>query len=320
MNKPFSISTTDAQVVSAVKDTLNIAAAASLLSLPKTTLSSILSKLEKKLENHLFIRKQGSGEVTITDFGYDIIPKLEKILWISENIRSQTDLQNGQFNTGKISIVATQTILESFFAPYVQAFVENNPHITLTLHQKDSNIYYQPQASDIFIGCWEDNAENYIYLPFHRFRQKLWASQSYLDRTGTIDEVTDVEHRHIILEQSTFNQDQIFRRAGISLIEQDFTFVKTGPRISDVLAEQGVGIIAASEETVRLTKLKLVPVLPQIEGGDVPFFVKTDKNFMENPLAQFVTDWIFQCRDQALKSIGMDPQSEHAPFLGADQS
>lgn len=318
--KNYSINTTEAQVISAIKDTLNIAAAAMSLDIPKTTLSSILSKMEKKLQKQIFVRKQGSGEVTITEFGHEIIPKLEKILWITESIRPKARIERNKHNTGKISIISTQTILEGFLAPYLREFVEKNPEVKLTLHQKDGDFFYQPQATDIFIGCWEYNTENYLYFPFHRFKQKLWAAQSYLDATGPINSIDDITRRRIILGQRLVSQehysgnDFIVRRLGIPLSAPNIIYVRSGPRILDVLAEKGIGLIASSEETTRLNHLNLVNVLPDIEGEEVAFFVKADKKFLENPLAKFVTDWIFQCRDQALKSIGLQPQTQYNAF------
>lgn len=321
--KSFSLNTNDAQVVSAIKDTMNIAAAAAVLKIPKTTLSSTLSKLEKKLGGILFIRKQGSGEVTITDFGHEIIPKLEKILWISESMRPKKGIEGERYNAGKVCITSTQTILESFLGRYIPEFLQENPDIRLTLNQRDGGFYYHPQANEIFIGCWEYNTENFLYLPYHRFTQKLWASRKYLDKSPPIATIEDMMYHRIILAQVHQNQehysgnDFVVRRLGIPLSAPNIVYVRSGPRMLDVLAEEGGGVIASSYETTRLNNLHLEPVLPEVEGEEVSFFVKIDKKFMENPLAKYVTDWIFKCRDRALREIDSEPQSPYVPFYNA---
>jgi len=322
--KYFSVSTTEALIIRAIKDTLNIAGAAISLGIPKTTLSSILAKLERKLKNQIFIRKQGSGEVTITEFGQEVIPKLEKILWISDTMRPKDHEINKRHNAGKISIVSTQTILEGFICPYLAEFLDENPELCVTLTQRDEGLFYHPNINDIFIGCWEHNTENYSYLPFHVFKQRLWASQQYMDQRGPITSIEEVlDHRLVLLKKMSSNEhyfgnDFIVRRLGLPLMAPNIVYVRSGPRILDVVAEQGVGIMVSSEETTKLNGLKLVPVLPDLVGEAVNLFLKIDLNFIETPLACFVTDWIFACRDRALKSIGLSPVWEHNPLFSQE--
>ena len=321
MSKNFCISTSEAQVVSAIKETMNIAGAAQSLGIPKTTLSSTLAKIEKKLQNTIFVRKQGSGEVKITDFGHEVIPKLEKIIWIAESFKPAKEPVKKAYNAGKINIISTQTFLESFIAPYVGEFLEKNPEIRLSLHQKDSDYYYQPKSNDIFVGCWEYNTENYTYLPYHDFCQKLWASELYLETHGAIHSVDDLIKHRLLIVQTSVNQehysgnDFIVRRLGIPLSSQNIIYVRTGLRVVDVLAENGVGIIAASEETTLLNGLNVRPVLPDIQGEYVSFYVKVEKKFIETPLAKYVIDWIYSCRDKSLQKIGKESKVEYAPFL-----
>ena len=320
MSKDFCISTTEAQAVSAIRDTMNISAAAKLLGIPKTTLSSTLAKVEKKLQNTIFVRKQGSGEVKVTQFGEETIPKLEKIIWVTESLKPTKEIAKNSYNAGKVNIISTQTFLESFIAPYLKEFIDENPDIKISLHQKDNDCYHQPKVNDIFIGCREYNIENYHYIHFHDFCQKLWASKSYIHTHGTIDNVDKLlKHRLLIVETSNNKEhpsgnDFIVRRLGIPLSSQNVVYVRTGLRIVDVLAEKGVGIIAASEETTLLNNLKVEPVLSDIHGAYVSFYVKVEKRFIETPLTQYVLNWIFSCRDKALKSIGKEPKTNYEPF------
>ncbi len=317
--KDFTLNTTEAQVVSAVKKMMNIAGAAQSLGVPKTTLSSILSKLERKLDNQIFIRKQGSGAVIVTEFGHEVIPKLEKLLWIAESMGVNDAPANDKYNTGALSIMSTQTILESFICPYLFDFVNENPEIDLNLHQKDADYFFQPQPHELFIGCWENNTENYLYIPFHSFKQKLWASKKYLEAFGNINSLDDLpKHRLIlmkgVLEDEHFKaNDFVMRRLGLPISKVN-VITAAGPRVFDVLAEQGLGVIASSWETCKLNHLDVVPVLPELEGEAVPLFLKIDKRFIEHPLAQYAADWIFSCRDRALRSIGVAPQIEYIPF------
>lgn len=317
----FSLSSAEAVVVCAVKSTLNIATAAHSLGMPKTTLSSILSKLEKKLGNQIFIRKQGSGSITVTEYGHQIIPKLEKILWISESLKPRNEDKDTRYNAGKVALMSTQTILEGFLCPYLADFLDENPEMRVTLSQIDDLYYFgQSKPHEVFIGCWKDNTENYLYIPFHHFKQRLWASKEYLERYGAITCLEDLRTKRLILHRGILDTDEVvyndfvLKQLGISSSQIDVLNV-TGPRIFDVLAENGVGIIASSEETTRLSNLDVVPILPEISGEAVHIFVKVDRKFIETPLARYMVDWIFACRDAALLKIGVKPQTVYKPFF-----
>ncbi len=194
----FSIGTNEAKVVCVVKETKSMALAAQELNIPRTTLMSILGRLEKKLGSLIFNRKQGSGEVTVTEYGESVIPKLEKIAWLGESVRTKTILWGSKYNEGEVSFITTQTLFDSFFITHITKFMDQNPNIRLSLFPK-SRYLDQQDINGIFIGQWEDDSESYKYFPFYSFKQKLWASNSYIEKHGKITEVDDlVRHRFIV--------------------------------------------------------------------------------------------------------------------------
>lgn len=71
----------------------------------------------------------------------------------------------------------------------------------------------------------------------------------------------------------------------------------------DVLAEYDLGIIASSEETVRLSGLRLVPFLPEYVGDTIEFFVRVNKQFFLTDKCQAFLKWIFECRDRSLAKL-----------------
>ena len=96
--------------------------------------------------------------------------------------------------------------------------------------------------------------------------------------------------------------------------EQNNIIDVAGPRTVDVLTENGLGIMIASEETVKLSNLKLEMILPEVAGDVIELFLRVDKVFMETPIAKYAIDWIFKCRDQALKSINIKPTTKYTLF------
>ncbi len=314
----FSISTSEAKVVCVVKETKNMALAAKELNLPRTTLMSMLGRLEKKLGSLIFHRKQGSGEVSITEYGETVIPKLEKIAWLGESVRSKTVLWGNKHNEGELSFIATQTLFDSFFIKYLTKFLDLNPEIRLTLFPK-AKYMDQQDVNGIFIGQWADDSESYKYFPFYNFRQKLWASADYLEKHGKITEVDDlVRHRFIVLQdpgtkKNVYGNDLALRTLAKSTCELKVVH-SVDPRTMDKLCELGGGVISSSEETIKLGGFKVQRVLPRIEGESVELYVKVDKKFLESEFAKYFIDWIFACRDESLKQIGITTYTKHKPL------
>jgi hypothetical protein len=175
-------------------------------------------------------------------------------------------------------------------------------------------------VNEIFIGCWEDNMENYEYFFFHTYAQTLWASEAYLNSNPPINDMDDLkghtiiclrsinEHEHITTQDSFFKKIAHIKN-GIKVLSV------AGPRATDVLAEHGAGLILCASESVSLCGLNLKPVLPQMVGEVVSIYVKVHKQFLKWPLGKFMVNWIFECRNKALKSIGVQPKEQEPLYI-----
>jgi len=298
---------------------LNMQSASNALKIPKSTLQKHLESVEKKLGTKIFDRFQKSGEMTVTQFGKSIIPKIQNILWIAGSLSMMDKFSKDSPNRGEVSVMSTQTILENYVCPYVRDLLIKNPELTLSIKQKDENYYSQTTLNEVFIGCWEDNTETYEYIPFHTYTQKLWASSAYLESSPPIKTISDLKgHTLICLRSINENehistQDSLFRQLGPLRTVIKILNV-AGPRTTDVLAENGAGILVTAPETVKLCGLNLIPVLPEISGETVQIYVKIHKQLLQWPLGKFIVDWIFSCRDASFRKIGAFTE-KHIPLL-----
>jgi len=309
----------DVQVACTIKSTLNLAKAAKRLSMPRATLVASLLRLERRLDNRIFERRQGSGVVTPTFYGETIIPMLEQLLWMHKNIIKHNDFSSNKNGMKEAVVTSTQTLLEGFILPYLKNFLTQHEGVRVGLHQIDDILISNQGINHIHLGLWLDDIKNYSYFPFHNFRQKLWASPAYLEKAGTPLKVEDLLSHHILAQKSVNEHDMAVGNDLISRIlaqhaETIHIVDVSGPRVVDRMAELGLGIMIASEETVKLSDLNLQRVLPDFMGDSVEIFVRVNKNFLNTPLAQFIVDWIFECRDLALENIGMPPSIPYKPF------
>ncbi len=307
------------QSVIAVSKCLNMGAAAATLQIPKSSLQKHIEAVERKLGDKLFNRAQKSGEISLTAYGQTILPKIETIVSLAGSLSISDKFSKDDHTSGEVGIMSTQTILESYVAPFVPSLLRKNPNIDLYLKQKDENYFGQPPLNEIFIGCWDDDPEIYEYIPFYTFRQKLFASKEYLKHHPKINSINDLKGKTLIVlksiqaNESIVQQEPFLRKLGLARNEIKFLRI-SGPRTSDLVAENGGGILLCAPESVKLCGLNLEEVLPSITGNEIEIYLKVHKQFLQWPLAKYMIDWIFENRDKAFKKIGVIPQ-KHAPLF-----
>ena len=96
---------------------------------------------------------------------------------------------------------------------------------------------------------------------------------------------------------------------------ETFTVVNVhGARAIDVLAEEGVGFMRASRETVALCDLKVQPIVPSYDAGDIDLYARVRREFMYTNKAAIMLNWIFECRDKQLAKINMKPNCPYVPL------
>ena len=308
----------DAQVAVTIKNTMGLAKAAKVLGMPRPTLMASIMRLERKLDNQLFYRKQGSGEVIVTEYGKDALPHLERMLWIYEELQSKKSVDANGKEVGSFGIISTQTFLECFMAPYAVDFVSSHPLIKVSIRQNDNVLSESQKINDIFIGSSTGDSDRFTYITFHTFCQKLWASPEYLELHGRPTDLKDLKNHRLLMHKNVNQNEKLKYDSLITQLypyfEQNNIIDVAGPRTVDVLTENGLGIMIASEETVKLSNLKLEMILPEVAGDVIELFLRVDKVFMETPIAKYAIDWIFKCRDQALKSINIKPTTKYTLF------
>lgn len=309
----------DVHIACTIKETLNLAKAAKKIEIPRATLVASLLRLERRLGHRIFERRQGSGVVKLTEYGTFILPMFDQLLWIHKNITTYKEFSVDGKNVGEVIIHSTQTLLEGFIIPQLQDFLKENDQLRVNIYQDDDFSSVHQEINDIYIGAWLGNTEHYAYFPFHSFRHKLWASPKYLDKVGRPKSLNDLVNHSILVQKNPNEKDtvvgnDIISRTLAENIDTINILTVAGPRAADIMTEQGLGIMISSEETVSLCGLKVERVLPEFEGDSVDTFVRVRKEFLKTPLAQFIVDWIFQCRDMGLKRIGIRPSFPYNPF------
>ena len=157
----------------------------------------------------------------------------------------------------------------------------------------------------------KNDGDVYTYFPYHAFVQRLWASEDYLKKRGQIRNVHDL-YRHTLLFQRGIigNNKAVGVPAQIkaTVSHTDIrTFDISGSGAVDFLCEAGLGIMNGSEETTKLSGLKVVRVLDRVDGETIKVYIKVAQKFMAKRAAKEFINWLFECRDKTLKKVGIKP-------------
>lgn len=205
------INSQEVLIITTFKEELNTEKAIEKLGIPRATALTSLRRFQEKIRIKNFdIHK--NGNVEITDDGKAVIEDICKIAGGFDKFYNNIGCAYQTSFSGDIHLSSTQTLLECFFAPYISAFTEKNREIHFHIHQIDSFFHPNQRYSEFFLCplTSEDDISNYEYIPFHKFQQKLWASEGFLKKNGPIYSLKDVSGKNIIFLNSAFPESALF--------------------------------------------------------------------------------------------------------------
>jgi len=114
----------------------NFTNAAKKLFISQPAISKSISSLEKELNAKLFYRS--ARGVTLTESGQLLYNQLEIAFHAIENGEKQLQ-RNEEIGAGHLSIGVSTTLCKYVLLPYLQKFVKQYPHITLSIHCQPSH-------------------------------------------------------------------------------------------------------------------------------------------------------------------------------------
>lgn len=308
--KKINFSVNEARAVTTLEKTLNVASAAKELDVSPNALNISISRTEQKIGCTLFMRKQKTGEVTISPGVEHVISYMKTITNAADLIEDQNKTWSSDTTAGQIILTTTQTIMEHFLAPYLVEFINKNPQLNVSFKQEEPQETDSFFTNEIFITSHRELDDGYEYFPFHAFTQRYWANKKYLERFGSPQSMEDLFHHRLLLGRDLKDPRTLFSVGGNPVnfppnVSRSYEI--QNPAMVDCLCEKGLGVMVAFEESVKLSKLKVENIFPRIKGEKVDIFVKVNREFLKTPVARYFIDWLFECRNKVLKNIGTRP-------------
>jgi DNA-binding transcriptional LysR family regulator len=310
----LNISTYEALLFCKLYETGNTTEVAQYLGVSTAQVSVGIGRLEKKLGTPpLFIRNRRQGKFVPTNVAEKIEQNMQCI------VRFSREISDAQESDDKhVSITSSHTVLEYFLGPYVPSFFEEHPDIRMGFKQDDNLKSKQYALNEILMTCCLDDNPLYHYIPYHSFQQKLWASPEYIDKYGNPTSVQELKTHRLLMRRGTDDPRALFGSSFIKTQLREDEKIRLHDiysiRLIDILCERGCGIMACAEESVKLAKLRLEQVYQDFKGDEVTLYVCVGKDFLKRDIGKMVVNWIFKCRNESFRAIGVAPSHPFTPF------
>ncbi|MFA6219637.1 MAG: LysR family transcriptional regulator [Erythrobacter sp.] len=184
----------DYRALVAVIDAGNFTAAAALLGLPRSTLSTIISSLEDRLGARLLHRT--TRAVTPTEEGLRLAHRARGV--IDEAHGLETMFRKGTAISGRVRMSMPGRIAHHIVIPALPRFLEEHPDLLLDLRISDDRLDLVSEGLDLVlrVGMLEDSSLICRRLTMLRFVN--CAAPVYLERCGTPASCKELSHHRAV--------------------------------------------------------------------------------------------------------------------------
>lgn len=241
-----------------------------ILGKSQPAISDRLKRFQRDLGIQLYV--VGKHGIVLTPNGELLFERAQKILAEVENLKHSLLFSNearGQLRASTTHAMASQIIVQA-----LPRFMEEYPHIDLTLLADDKPLDLIIRETDVAIRPHMGDAPHLEQKPLMRFHIQLFASEEYLARNGTPKVVSDLEN-HILLsypEDIAQPYMGVNWHLGLTPNKRRCHFKVNSSHALQKAAEMGMGIMSLSREAIILNKTKVVRVLPEINGPIVDIY------------------------------------------------
>lgn len=164
----------------------SISKAAKMLYISQPAISKSILRLEESLELHLFARS--SKGVSLTPEGKIFYEYLQEAFAAIEAGENQL-LKIKQYHIGKISIGTSNTLCKYILLPYLNTFINENPHTTVSISTGSSDetiSLLEENKIDIGLVAKPKKINNMSFIKIMEIHDVFVTSPSYLNSLGQI--------------------------------------------------------------------------------------------------------------------------------------
>lgn len=294
------------RIFHAVADAGSLTHAGDTLHLSQSAVSRQIRALEESLSTILFHRH--ARGLILTEQGellFDATRAMSRRL----EAASARIKDSAEEVFGELRVTTTTGFGTLWLAPRLPALYEKYPDLNIDLMLEERVLDLPMREADVAIRMKEPSQADLIRKKLMSVRMRLYASQTYLDRAGKIEQIEEIgDHRLICQSPSAFQVS-----AGATLVQYLLSYDK--PKLlhvnnyfgvlQAVLSDLGIGVLP---DYVAHESEQLVQVLPEIESGEVPVFLAYPEELRQSKrimaFRDFVQDEIFAHRRKIRDKTG----------------
>ena len=246
------------------------------LSMPKSTLSERIKRLEKSLGVQLLNRT--TRKIELTEAGEMYFDKAQKI--IDDALATHELISDfGQGVHGEVRISLPVDFAYELIAPIIPKFCERYPDIRLSFDLDSRKVDLVSEPYDVVIRLWTADSDSLVNHLSFDLDGGLYASPDYLNAHGnpqTPDEL--YQHKLIRIKAGYNRQWRLFDRQGVeTIIHADGSLFSNSLGFTLRLGLQGLGVVALPHMVVEsaVKAGALVRVLPDWELMPIRVYVLT---------------------------------------------
>ncbi len=293
------------RIFHAVADAGSLTHAGDKLNLSQSAVSRQIRALEEALNATLFHRH--ARGLILTEQGellFDATAAMSKRLEAaSARIR---DSEEEVF--GELRVTTTFGFGALWLAPRLPKLYEKYPDLKVDLMLEERVLDLPMREADVAIRMKEPSQADLIRKKLMTIRMCLFASRDYLDREGTLNDLSDIVDHRLICQNPSSAQVA----AGASLVQHLMTYdIRSLLTVNNyfgvlqgVLHNLGIGVLP---DYITEDFPELIRVLPDLESAEVPVFLAYPEELRQSKriaaFRDFVQDEIIQHRKQ-LRQMG----------------
>jgi LysR family transcriptional regulator, transcriptional activator for dmlA len=248
----------DVRIFVAIGHEGTLTAAARALSLPTSTVSRALTRLEKHLDV-LLVQRSPRGLV-VTDFGKEYLQTCRRAL---RTLRDGSELldRHRERPSGRIKIACPVTMARSILAPLLKEFLERYPDLRVEIEPYTSGWDQEPREDvDVFFKVRAPRDSIRRVRPYPGTKRGLFASPDYIAARGNVANPDDLVS-HTCIGSGIWKPSRGTKVAAPNIA---FRVVVSDPVVHLDIALSGLGIAILPLWMAKSADLghRLVPVLP----------------------------------------------------------
>lgn len=272
----------------------NIKHACAKLNIDQSTLSRTIQSFEESLGFKLFNRvPQG---VVLTKQGEILFSVVEKVLFDIDAALIMAN-EEGELAKGTLTVATTVALASLWLVQMIPGFLEEYPDIELYIIGDDERLNLKAREADVLIAPFIKDSPDLIQTYLFSCCLQLYASPEYLERFGCPQSIDDLDnHRLITFGTGTirpYSDIDWVLRTGLpsGVVRKPYLSINSSKGASQ-LAEQGLGIVALSDEFPHIDKLNLVKILPEVRGPVIDLYYTYPMSLQQSKRVKVMGDYL----------------------------